>query len=224
MFLSKFGPWSTTPRSVLPMYWVFVRHFLQTWWHFLPWCVDSGSANEIEGIGLPCLAFPWIKESDLFCHPCRSLFWISRCSSRHDTLTIMASLKNNTATELSTEPGSVKRASAPDIPQHVLIEVFRYLPLDDLLNVSLVCKSWNAAANTDDVWKGQCQQCWASKVYVRLDSEGTWKKRFEASSRDGRRIEIKRAELCTFNWRFRWVPHPRGSMRILEESVGLQKC
>ena len=173
-------------------------------------------------LALPCLALAclaWIKEGPSFCHNRRSSSWISPRCSRHDDSTIMTSLEGYTATDWTSEPASVEPASS-DIPHHILTEVFRYLPQSDVLNVSLVCKRWNAAANADAVWEGLCQQCWSSKVYVRAQPEGsTWKEKFAESYKDGSRIEIERAELCTFEWRFRSVADPLGPMRILEGFV-----
>lgn len=92
----------------------------------------------------------------------------------------------------------------PEVPHFVLEEVFRFLSLKDLLNVSLVCKRWKEAANSNGVWQALCLQFWSTKVYVRPNSNSiNWKDKYISSLENSKNTVIARRELCAFDWRFR---------------------
>ena len=134
---------------------------------------------------------------------CRSSFWILCCCFWRLERSLLSIIITIMTSKLSEASGSVGRPSS-DIPHHVLVEVLRCLPAVDVLNASLVCKSWNAAAKSDDVWEEQCHNCWSSKVYVQANPQmSTWKEKYMHSFKKGRSADISRRELCTFDWRFR---------------------
>ena len=42
------------------------------------------------------------------------------------------------------------------IPAEILIKIFRLLSVDDLANVSLVCRSFKMIADQDEIWQLKC--------------------------------------------------------------------
>lgn len=43
-----------------------------------------------------------------------------------------------------------------NIPNEVVLHIFRYLSVRDLSNVSLVCRSFKMITDDDELWKSKC--------------------------------------------------------------------
>ena len=85
----------------------------------------------------------------------------------------------------------------------VLVEVFRFFPLEDLVNASLVSKSWNRAASYDAVWESLLEAHAENKVYVLSKPHKSAKEKFKSCWEDSKRTTIEFEELCAFDWLFR---------------------
>lgn len=43
-----------------------------------------------------------------------------------------------------------------DIPNEIILYIFRFLSVPDLCNVSLVCRSFKMISDRDELWKSKC--------------------------------------------------------------------
>jgi hypothetical protein len=46
------------------------------------------------------------------------------------------------------------------IPNEIILQIFRFLFVGDLCNVSLVCRSFKMIADHDEIWKPKCNSKW----------------------------------------------------------------
>ncbi|XP_078111482.1 F-box/WD repeat-containing protein 12 [Sander vitreus] len=69
----------------------------------------------------------------------------------------------------------------PHLIGDCLIHIFTFLPEEDLINASCVCKEWNEAAETPWLWRRMCLQSWGFCNLAVLGSEHgnqSWKRYF----------------------------------------------
>src|SRR5690349_5476884 len=61
------------------------------------------------------------------------------------------------------------------MPNEVTAHIFSYLTIRELLNVSLVCRNWNAVQKLEAQWRGRCLTYLESAEPFK----GSWKKCFQ---------------------------------------------
>ncbi|KAL4233353.1 hypothetical protein ACF0H5_008035 [Mactra antiquata] len=62
------------------------------------------------------------------------------------------------------------------LPKKIALKILDMLPVEDLLKCCMVCKSWNALANNNDLWKHKCQLV---KLEVPVGGNPEWKKLYK---------------------------------------------
>jgi hypothetical protein len=53
---------------------------------------------------------------------------------------------------------ALSASSFASLPIEILIQIFQLLPINDLANVSLVCRYFKMIAGQDDVWRSRCNR------------------------------------------------------------------
>ncbi len=52
--------------------------------------------------------------------------------------------------------GALVESNFARLPTEVVLEIFKFLSVHDLGNVSLVCRSFKMIADRDELWKSKC--------------------------------------------------------------------
>ncbi|XP_053396949.1 uncharacterized protein LOC128556312 [Mercenaria mercenaria] len=62
------------------------------------------------------------------------------------------------------------------LPKDISLKILHYLSVQDLLRCCMVCKTWNALANNNDLWKYKCETV---KMEVPVSDQPEWKKLYK---------------------------------------------
>jgi hypothetical protein len=62
----------------------------------------------------------------------------------------------NMSWPLNETRNALSKSSFINIPNEIILHIFRFLSVPDLCNISLVCRSFKMIADHDDIWKSKC--------------------------------------------------------------------
>lgn len=66
------------------------------------------------------------------------------------------SFASNISWSANETQNALSESSFVNIPNEILIHIFRLLSIRDLCNISLVCRSFKNIADDDEIWKSKC--------------------------------------------------------------------
>jgi hypothetical protein len=62
----------------------------------------------------------------------------------------------NMSWSLNETRDALRKSSFNNIPNEVILHIFRFLSVPDLCNISLVCRFFKMIADQDEIWKSKC--------------------------------------------------------------------
>lgn len=83
--------------------------------------------------------------------------WKSKDESNLDQLNMEDKILQQMSWPLNETYDALSKSFFNNIPNEIILYIFRYLSVHDLCNISLVCRSFKLTADHDEIWKTKCK-------------------------------------------------------------------
>lgn len=104
--------------------------------------------------------------------------------------------------------GTCSRDPLVALGPDVMMKILTYLDARSLALSLLVSRGWHGVASSDRLWSPMCKELWIGKAHIPRGSILPGLSKLESYSRamlDGKRVRIRREDLCDHAWEFHFT-------------------